>query len=105
MYMYNTTQTQHIRPQRASVDFIPPLPLHYTTIPAHQHTSTHTPPAYYIPLIIIGFLKNRFVILRHNGISSSSQPLPGGGPQGTILGMFIFLILIILMVLRLLNCK
>ena len=44
--------------------------------------------------IVMGFLSERSIILRHNGASSSVKSLPGGGPQGTILGMFLFLILI-----------
>ena len=44
--------------------------------------------------IVMGFLSERSMILRHNGASSSVKSLPGGGPQGTILGMFLFLILI-----------
>ena len=34
------------------------------------------------------------MILGYRGASSSKKPLPGGGPQGTILELFIFLILI-----------
>ena len=44
--------------------------------------------------IVMGFLTNRSLILRFNGVSTSKKNLPGGGPQGTILGMFLFLILI-----------
>ena len=41
-----------------------------------------------------GFLSNRSMILRYNGASAKRRSLPGGGPQGTILGMFLFIILI-----------
>ena len=34
------------------------------------------------------------MILRYKGASSSKKMLPGGGPQGTLLGLFLFLILI-----------
>ena len=44
--------------------------------------------------IVAGFLTDREMIVRHNGCSSTRQSLPGGGPQGTRLGLFIFLILI-----------
>ena len=44
--------------------------------------------------LIIAFLEDRSMILRYKGQCSSSKPLPGGGPQGTILGLFLFLILI-----------
>ena len=44
--------------------------------------------------IVAGFLTDREMIVRHNGCNSSRQSLPGGGPQGTRLGLFIFLILI-----------
>ena len=44
--------------------------------------------------LVIAFLEDRSMILRYKGTCSSSKPLPGGGPQGTILGLFLFLILI-----------
>ena len=44
--------------------------------------------------IVIGFLENREIEVHYKGIKSSKKPLPGGGPQGTVLGMFLFLILI-----------
>ena len=44
--------------------------------------------------IVIGFLENRCMEVHFKGEKSSSKRLPGGGPQGTILGMFLFLILI-----------
>ena len=44
--------------------------------------------------IIIGFLTQRELILRYKGGSSSRKSMPGGGPQGTRLGLFLFLILI-----------
>ena len=44
--------------------------------------------------IVIGFLSNRDMILRYKGGCSTRKPLPGGGPQGTRLGLFLFLILI-----------
>ena len=44
--------------------------------------------------IIIGFLSNRELILRYKGLTSNRKRLPGGGPQGTRLGLFLFLILI-----------
>ena len=44
--------------------------------------------------IVAGFLKDREMILRYKGRNSSKKRLPGGGPQGTKLGLFLFLILI-----------
>ena len=44
--------------------------------------------------IVIGFLTDRELIVRHKGGSSKRKALPGGGPQGTKLGLFLFLILI-----------
>ena len=44
--------------------------------------------------IIIGFLTERELIVRYKGGCSSRKSLPGGGPQGTRLGLFLFLILI-----------
>ena len=43
--------------------------------------------------IIIGFLKDREMEVIYKGVKSSRKKLLGGGPQGTILGMFLFLIL------------
>ena len=44
--------------------------------------------------IVMGFLEERELILKYKGCSSSRKALPGGGPQGTKLGLFLFLILI-----------
>ena len=44
--------------------------------------------------IVIGFLENRVMEVHFKGEQSEQKILPGGGPQGTILGMFLFLILI-----------
>ena len=44
--------------------------------------------------VIIGFSKNRELEVYFKGVKSSRKQLPGGGPQGTVLGMFLFLILI-----------
>ena len=44
--------------------------------------------------IVIAFLTNRKMILRYKGEVSSTKYLPGGGPQGTLLGLFLFMILI-----------
>ena len=44
--------------------------------------------------IVIGFLENRELEVNFKGVKSDKKKLPGGGPQGTILGMFLFLILI-----------
>ena len=44
--------------------------------------------------IIIGFLTERELIVRQKGKHSQRKWLPGGSPQGTRLGLFLFLILI-----------
>ena len=44
--------------------------------------------------IVISFLKHRRMIIRYNGASSCPVPLPGGGPQGTLLGLLLFIVLI-----------
>ena len=44
--------------------------------------------------IVMGFLTERELIVRHKGKLSKKKLLPGGSPQGTRLGLFLFLILI-----------
>ena len=44
--------------------------------------------------IIMGFLSDMDLILRYKGGQSERKILPGGSPQGTRLGMFLFLIMI-----------
>ena len=44
--------------------------------------------------IIVGFLSERELVVTYKGEESGKKKLPGGGPQGTVLGMFLFLILI-----------
>ena len=44
--------------------------------------------------IVIGFLSNRKLEVKFRGANSEVMKMPGGGPQGTISGMFIFIILI-----------
>ena len=44
--------------------------------------------------IVMGFLTNRELIVRYRGGLSGGKALPGGGPQGTRLGLFLFLILV-----------
>lgn len=44
--------------------------------------------------VVMAFLTDRELILRYKGTSSGRKTLPGGSPQGTRLGMFLFLILI-----------
>ena len=42
----------------------------------------------------MAFLSERELILRYKGLSSGKKALPGGTPQGTRLGMLLFLVLI-----------
>ena len=44
--------------------------------------------------IIIAFLKNRKMIINYRGKHSKIKALPGGGPQGTILALLLFIVLI-----------
>ena len=44
--------------------------------------------------IVIGFLTDRELIVRFKGKHSNRKAMPGGGPQETRLGLFLFLILI-----------
>ena len=44
--------------------------------------------------IVVGFLEKRELVVTFNGAKSGTKDMPGGGPQGTVLGMFLFLILI-----------
>ena len=43
--------------------------------------------------MVVG-LKERELILTYRGAQSGKKEMPGGGPQGTVLGMFLFIILI-----------
>ena len=44
--------------------------------------------------IVCGFLMNRSMVVSYKGKTSKSQQMPGGGPQGTLLGLLLFLVLI-----------
>ena len=44
--------------------------------------------------IVIAFLSNRRMLVRYKGSQSGVRHLPRGGPQGTLLGLFLFIILI-----------
>ena len=44
--------------------------------------------------IVMGFLSDRVLQLKYKGKTAKDKSLPGGGPQGTILGLLLFLILI-----------
>ena len=44
--------------------------------------------------LVIAFLKDRRMILRYKGCTSAEEKLPGGGPQGTKLRLYLFLNLI-----------
>ena len=44
--------------------------------------------------VVADFLTERELILTYRGAQSGRKELPGGGPQGTVLGMFLFIILI-----------
>ena len=44
--------------------------------------------------LLIAFLEHRKMKVRYKGKLSKLFPLPGGGPQGTLLGLFLCLVLI-----------
>ena len=44
--------------------------------------------------IVISFLTNRTMVVRYKGETSSVKRLPGGGPQGALLGLLLFLVLV-----------
>ena len=44
--------------------------------------------------VVIAFLSNRKMRVRYKGKWSSTKALPGGGPQGTLLGLLLFIVLI-----------
>ena len=44
--------------------------------------------------LVMAFLSNRSMKVKYKGKMSKSYPLPGGGPQGALLGLFLFLVLI-----------
>ena len=44
--------------------------------------------------LVIAFLENRKMVLNYKGCTSREEDLPGGGPQGTKLGLYLFLVLI-----------
>ena len=44
--------------------------------------------------IVFYFLKDRSMTVKYCGTQSNVKPLPGGSPQGTLLGLLLFLILI-----------
>ena len=44
--------------------------------------------------IIMGFLSERELVVAYQGEQSEAMKMPGGGPQGTVLGMLLFLVLI-----------
>ena len=44
--------------------------------------------------IVMSFLKDRKMLVRYKGKTSSIKDLPGGGPQGTLLALLLFIVLI-----------
>ena len=44
--------------------------------------------------LVMGYLKDREMVIRLNNETSSSRSLPGGGPQGGLLGALLFVILV-----------
>ena len=44
--------------------------------------------------VVMAFLSDRTMVVRFKGATSSVKSLPGGGPQGTLLGLLVFIVLI-----------
>ena len=44
--------------------------------------------------LVVAFLEDRRMVVKYDGKSSTEKSLPGGGPQGTILALLLFLVLI-----------
>ena len=44
--------------------------------------------------LVMGYLSEREMVVRYRGETSAPRPLPGGGPQGGLLGGLLFLVLI-----------
>ena len=44
--------------------------------------------------VVISFLKDRRMVIKYKGKYSTIKSLPGGGPQGTILALLLFIVLI-----------
>ena len=44
--------------------------------------------------IVMAFLSERTMVVRFQGATSTPKSLPGGGPQGTLLGLLLFIVLI-----------
>ena len=44
--------------------------------------------------IVMGFLTERIMVVRFKGETTAPRSLPGGGPQGTLLGLLLFLVLV-----------
>ena len=43
--------------------------------------------------VVMGFLTDRRLLVKYKGVNADGKPLPGGGPQGTLLGLLLFLVL------------
>ena len=44
--------------------------------------------------IVISFLQNRTMSVRYRGFESTTKSLPGGGPQGTLIALLLFIVLV-----------
>ena len=42
--------------------------------------------------LIIAYLTKRKMVVRYKGVTTEEQDMPGGSPQGTLLGMFLFIL-------------
>ena len=56
----------------------------------HPLFDMHTPP--WLLNILISYLSNRSMVMSHMTYTSKPRALPGGGPQGALLGGIIFIV-------------
>ena len=65
------------------------LPVHLAAFASIDH-----PIPQGFSIIVVAFLTEREMVVRYKGQTSGVKSLPGGGPQGTLLGLLLFIILI-----------
>ena len=90
--LYNQDNTEATAVLACLVDFSKAFNRQDHTILITKLSDMGTPS--WLLKIIIAFLKDRCMVVRYKGETSGMKLLPGGGPQGALLGLFLFLILI-----------
>ena len=90
--LYNQDEREPTSVLACLVDFAKAFNRQDHTILITKLSDMGVPP--WLLKIVISFLQNRSMVVRYKGKVSDSKLLPGGGPQGTLLGLLLFLILI-----------